>query len=481
MTNKPLLPETSPGADASGKIDANLVRRLTCFDGLTGLPNRLLFREQLGLVLRLAERRKSTGVVLLADIDDFRRIKNSLGHRQSDVFIKTMAARIRACLRDSDVFADVAPSDRSLELSRISGSEFAVILNGLTQPHDAQRVAQRIREAVAAVILIGGGEVFATLSIGAALFPDDGVDPDILMEHAEVALGQAKDKGKDRVQFYDPKMDTLAADRLALESSLRRAVEDEEFFAVYQPRVDCRTGQIHGMEALVRWRHPSRGVVAPGAFIEVAEQCRVIVPIGEFMLNEACRMNRHWQDMGFPSVAVSVNVSAVQVAQGDFVNSVARALERNHLDPQWLELEITESLLMIDTEGAKKTFMGIKALGVKVAIDDFGTGFSSMAYLRDFPFDVIKIDKSFVSSVLTDSRTAALTCAIIDLARRLGLDVVAEGVETDAERAYVDSNGCHLIQGYFFSRPVEPDGFEQFWRSRLALPGASHTMSPRPV
>lgn len=463
-------PSTLEEESTAAKSEAALVRRLTCFDALTGLPNRLLFREQLNLVLRLAGRNaKSVGVVL-ADIDDFRRIKNSLGHRQSDAFIKTIATRIRACLRDSDVLAGIASTDGAMAVSRISGTEFAVILSDLQEPHDAHRVAQRLREAASAVVLIGGGEIFPTLSIGAALYPNDGDNADTLIECAEIALGQAKDAGKDRTQFYNAQMGTVAADRLALESRLRRAVEDEEFFPVFQPRVDARTGQLCGMEALVRWRHPQRGVIAPTGFIGVAEQSRLIDGIGQFMLDAACSHNKLWQQKGLPCVPISVNVSATQVSRRDFVSTVARAVERSGLDPQWLELEITESLLMLDAARAQKSFSEIKAMGVKVAIDDFGTGFSSMSYLRDFPFDVLKIDRSFVSRLPGDARTAGVTCAIIDLSRRLGLEVVAEGVETEPERSFLTTNGCHLMQGFLYCKPVESDKLLAFWRKSLLSP-----------
>ena len=310
-----------PAAD-----DAASTQRLTCFDALTGLPNRLLFREQLGLVLRLARRNGTPAAVMLADIDDFRRIKNSLGHRGSDEFIKTVAARIRSCLRDSDVLAGIASSSHLSAVARISGNEFAIILSGLREIHDVQRVAQRLRSVIAEAVTIGGREIYPTLSIGAALFPDDGDEADLLIEHADIALGQAKDKGKDQIQFYNPAMNTLAADRLALEGRLRRAVESEEFFPVFQPRIDCRTGRLCGTEALVRWRHPQRGIVSPAEFIQAAEQSRLIVPIGEFMLDAACRQNKHWQQIGLPPVPMSVNVSAAQVTRPGFVDTVrARA------------------------------------------------------------------------------------------------------------------------------------------------------------
>ena len=465
--NSAPLQTSEPEADASTSDDAALIRRLRCFDTLTGLPNRLLFNEQLALVLRIARRNGTAAAVMLADIDDFRRIKNSFGHRQSDVFIKAVAARINACLRAGDVLAGGVSANGSLSVARISGNEFAIVLSSLAEPHDAQRVAQRLRESVSTAVSIGGNEVFPTLSIGVALFPGDGDNADELIQNADIALGQAKANGKDRSQFYNAAMNKLAADRLALECRLRHAVEEREFFAVFQPRVDCRNGQLCGTEALVRWRHPKRGIIAPAGFIEVAEQSRLIVPIGEFMLETACAQNLRWQHLGLPPVPVSVNVSAAQVSRADFVSTVARALERSGMQAQWLELEITESLLVNDAAGAQRTFSAVKELGVRIAIDDFGTGFSSLSYLRDFPFDVLKIDRSFINGLPAERRTSALACAIIYLSHRLELEVVAEGVETEAQSAFLEANGCHLMQGYYFSKPVAPDVLEQFWRDSM--------------
>jgi diguanylate cyclase (GGDEF)-like protein len=443
--------------------DAQTIRRMTCFDTLTGLPNRLLFREQLSLVLRLARRNGSSGAVLLADIDDFRRIKNSLGHARGDAFIRTMAQRVAACLRDSDVLAGGSAIDGAPSIARVSGTEFAIILSGLAAPHDALIAAQRIREAVARPVTLGGTEVFATLSVGVALFPGEGIEADALIECADLALGQAKENGKDRIQFYSASIEKIAANQMSLHSSLRRALEQKQFFAVFQPRIDARTGQPCGAEALVRWRHPQRGVLAPSAFLDACEQSRLIVPLGTFMLEAACRQNRLWQDQGLPPFPISVNVSTAQVGEPGFVGTVARVLESTGMAARWLELEITESVLMNDAAGALQTFSAIKAMGVRVALDDFGTGFSSLAYLRDFPVDVLKIDRSFVSGLPADSRSASITCLIVDLARRLELEVVAEGVETDAQSEFLNANGCHLMQGFKFCRPVEPEALAEYW------------------
>jgi diguanylate cyclase (GGDEF)-like protein len=447
--------------------EAALIRKLTCFDGLTGLPNRVLFREQLDLLLRIAQRNAVSMAVMLVDIDDFRRIKTSLGRTQSEAVIKTISSRLANSLRASDVLAGGSGEGRTPSVARMDGNEFAIVLNNLREPYDAHRVAQRVREAVSALLMVGEVEIFPSLSIGVALFPGDGDDAETLIEHADVALGQAKEQGKDRVQFYDLAANDRAVDQLALESQMRRGLREGEFFPVFQPKIDCRTGQLCGMEALVRWQHPVRGLLTPLAFIDAAEKSRLIAPIGEFMLDAACRQNVAWQKLGLPPVPVSVNVSAVQVARPDFVKVISDALERSGMEAQWLELEVTESLLVSDAAGALRTFSAIKAMGVRISIDDFGTGFSSLAYLRDFPFDVLKIDRSFVSGLPDATRTAGLVCAIIDLSRRLSLEVVAEGVETPAQAAFLNANGCHLLQGYGYCRPVTAQVMEQYWRDRL--------------
>jgi len=433
---------------------------------VTPLAQRILtplFREQLDLMLRLARRNGTLTAVVMADTDDFRRIKNSLGHRQSDAFIKTVALRLAAALRDSDVLIVHATADSKSSVARVTGSEFAIVLGGLNEPHGALRVAQRLREAAGAPVTIGGSEIFPSMSLGVALFPGDGETSELLSEHAELALGQAKDGGKNQVRFYDSSMERRASDRLSLESSLRHAIEERELFPVYQPRIDARTGLVCGIEALVRWRHPERGVLAPAEFLEVAERSRLIVPLGEYMLEAACRQNLAWQQAGLPGVPMSVNISATQVAQPDFVHTIARVLEQTGLRPEWLELEITESVMMQDAAVASRVFLDLKKMGVRISIDDFGTGFASLSYLRDFDFDVLKIDRSFVSGLPRETRTAALTCAIIELSRRLGLDVVAEGVENAAQATFLDNNGCHLMQGFGYCKPIVADELSLFW------------------
>ncbi len=462
----------SHGVNVQATDESARIRKLTCFDSLTGLPNRLLFREQLDLVLRLAQRNGQTVAVLLADVDDFRRIKLSLGHRRSDELVKTLAQRLQTALRGSDLVVAGAAMDRSGAMARLAGTEFAIVLSQLADPRDAARVAQRLREAASAALQLGGVEVFPTVSIGIALSSPDGKaelqTPELLLEHADLALGFAREQGRDRTNFYDAAMDATASSRIEIESGLRNALAERQFGLEFQARVDGRTGVASSSEALLRWRHPQRGLLAPGAFIEVAEQSQLIVPIGHWVLEAACQQNRHWQDTGVATIPVGVNVSAHQVCRPDFVPSVARALELSGLAPQWLELEVTESALLMDTAGALRALGAVKQLGVRLAIDDFGTGYSSLSYLRDFPFDVLKIDRSFTQRLPEDERTGAITQGIVELSHRLGMEVVAEGVETEAQRLALLSYGCVQMQGFLFSRPAAPSALADVWRQPVA-------------
>ncbi len=457
----------SHGVDPQAASENARIRKLTCFDALTGLPNRLLFREQLDLVLRLAQRQGHTVAVLLADLDNFRRIKLSLGHSRSDELVKVVAQRLHSALRGSDLVAAGPALDRSGALARLAGTEFAIVLSQLRSPQDAARVAQRLREAASSALLLGGIEVFPTVSIGIALSNTDGTTPELLLERADLALGFAREQGRDRTNFYDLAMDATAASRIEIESGLRNALTERQFALEFQARVDGRTGAATSSEALLRWNHPLRGLLAPGAFIEVAEQSQLIVPIGHWVLEAACRQNKQWQDSGTATLPVGVNVSAHQVCRPDFVPSVARALELSGLAPRWLELEVTESALLMDTAGALRALAAVKQLGVRLAIDDFGTGYSSLSYLRDFPFDVLKIDRSFTQRLPHDARTAAITQGIIELSHRLGMEVVAEGVETQEQCEALLSYGCVQMQGFLFSRPAAPSALHDVWRPPL--------------
>jgi diguanylate cyclase (GGDEF)-like protein len=459
------------GVDLDPTPEAARIRRLTCFDPLTGLPNRLLLREQLDLVLRMAQRQNHGVAVMLLDIDNFRRLKQSLGHQRTDALIRLLAERLQSALRGSDLIShasQLGAVDHHGALARLGGNEFAVVLSQLADPQDAERVARRLREAASRAADLDAVEVFPTLSVGIALSATDGSTPEMLLEHADLALGRAMDQGRDRTQFYNAAMDAAASTRIDVETGLRNAIAQGQLTLQFQPRVDGRNGQACSSEALVRWRHPTKGLLLPGAFIEVAEQSQLIVPIGRWVLLQACRQNRAWQDAGIAPMPVGVNVSALQVCRPDFVPSVARALELSGLAPQWLELEVTESALLQDGAHALRALIAVKGLGVRLAIDDFGTGFSSLSYLRDFPFDVLKIDRSFVKTLPQDQRTANITQGVIDISHRLGMEVVAEGVETEGQRQALLSYGCYQMQGFLFCRPAEPAALGQVWGERVS-------------
>jgi len=453
------------GTDNAAGSDAARIRRLTCFDSLTGLPNRLLLREQLELALRLAQRQGHSVAVLLVDVDDFRRLKYSLGQKRIDELMKILASRMQGALRNSDMLSQLSQLgalDRQGALARVSGNEFAIVLSHLVEPQDAERVARRLRETAQQVVSLDGVELFPTLSVGIALSATDGRVADVLLERADLALGRAIEQGRDRTQFYNAEMDALAAQQLEVETGLRHAIAQGQLMLEFQPRVDGRSGRLTSVEALVRWRHPQLGVLLPGRFMEVAERSQLIVPIGRWVLLQACRQNRAWQDAGLPPMPVGVNVSALQVCRPDFVASVARALDLSELAPQWLELEVTESALLLDSRQALQALTAVKRLGVRLAIDDFGTGYSSLSYLRDFPFDVLKIDRSFVQRLPAHQRTSEITQGIIDLSHRLRMEVVAEGVETEPQRQTLLRLGCRHMQGFLFARPLGARALAEF-------------------
>ncbi len=449
------------------------IKRLVCYDALTGLPNKILFREQVTYAIRRAARDRAMVALLSIDIDDFRRINDTVGHQVGDRYLKTLSSRIGRCVRGEDVIAASSGVDRISGVARMGGDEFAVLLSRISEPQDAARVARRILETAGASMMLDDDEFFPSLSIGISLYPWDAEDVDSLIRSADTALGHAKESGRSNAHFYSKSMNALAADRLAIESGLRKALQFEEFVLHYQPRVDSTTGKIVSNEALIRWQHPERGLVGPGGFIDSAEHTRLIIPIGAWVLEQACRQNVFWGLRGLPPTPVSVNISAIQFRQPGFAATVRRALEETQLDPRLLELELTESTLMDNSDEAAKILLALKELGVRIAIDDFGTGFSSLAYLKVFPADTLKIDRSFVSGLPGNTKDASITCAIIDLSSRLGMSVVAEGVETVEQLHYLAQAGCREVQGFLFARPMEPHVLEGLWLTGKPLAPAS--------
>lgn len=447
------------------------IRRLACYDTLTGLPNRLLFREQLSYAVRAAKRDNAVVAVLTIEVGDLRRISDVYGRLASDNVVRGVSQRLVACVRTSDLMVSSDLLGKMGGLSRIEADQFAIVLSRLKEPQDAARVAKRMIEAMATPIVTDQIEAYPPISIGISLCPWDASEPEQLAQNASLALDHARKLGNNRIMFFNRGMNSIAADRLELESSLRRSLDRREFVLYYQQRIHAKTGEVLGNEALVRWNHPERGIVSPGVFIDLAEQSRLIVPLGSWVLEEACMQNAEWIRRGFTPVPVAVNISAVQFGAQGFINSVRRALELAELAPEFLELEITESVVMGDTQAAIERLREVKALGCKVAIDDFGTGFSSLSYLRDFPADYLKIDRSFVSASTKDEKSQAITFAVIDLAHRLKMGVIAEGVETEQQLQLLSAQGCNDIQGFLFSLPVAPLQTELFWRQRMGNPG----------
>lgn len=418
------------------------VMHLANHDALTGLPNRRLLIDRLGQALALAHRENHQVAVLFMDLDRFKTINDSLGHMKGDALLQNVARRLSGTLREGDT------------VSRLGGDEFVVVLPSLDQPKAAEKVALKLVDALAPPIDLGGQELRVSASIGISLFPEDGCDTETLLRNADSAMYHAKDMGRNNYQFFMEQMNVAAAERLRLENDLHRALERHEFELHFQPRVSVANGLACGIEALIRWRHPERGLVLPEHFIPVAEDTGLIVPIGEWVINEACRQGTAWCAAGLPQIPVAVNLSPRQFRQSNLVDTVARAIERHGWPCKLLELEITEGVLMQQTSETLKTLEALNRLGVGLAIDDFGTGYSSLSYLKRFPVDFLKIDQSFVRDIAVDPDDATIVTAIIGLAHNLGLTVVAEGVENASQLDFIRDAGCDEAQGYHIGRPM---------------------------
>jgi diguanylate cyclase (GGDEF)-like protein/PAS domain S-box-containing protein len=414
-------------------------------DALTGLPNRSLLQDRLAQALMVAERSKTRVAVLFLDLDRFKSVNDSLGHDVGDALLKEVAAGLATVVRDVDT------------VCRLGGDEFVIVLGAVSGPDDAVMVAERIVEVLATPLAVMGHSLHASSSIGISLYPEDGRDAQTLMKSADTAMYKAKSSGRNNFQFYSPEMNLAATRFFEMEQRLRQAVERGEFVLHYQPQVDVSIHRVCGLEALVRWKAPGGGLVPPVEFIPVAEETGLILELGEWVLREACRQLREWYDAGWPRVTVAVNLSPRQFQQKDLVARVRHILDETGLPPQSLELEITESSLMHSVDEALTQVQALADMGVQLAIDDFGTGYSSLAYLKRFPVSRLKIDRSFVRDLCEDREDAAIVASIIGLAKTLGLEVVAEGVETAAQLTSLRSEGCLLCQGYLFSKPRPAD------------------------
>ncbi len=442
--------------DISGrKKDEERLQFLANYDVLTSLPNRAMFNQRLDYVLAHAGRYDEQFAVLFMDLDRFKIINDTLGHEAGDQLLKDVAVRLRGCLRESDTVA------------RLGGDEFVMLITEFTHSRNVADVARKILETMARPFLLNGQECHVTASIGISSYPDDAQDVKMLLKNADIAMYQAKEHGKNNFQFYSAQMNVDSFDRLALEAALRRALERNEFLLHYQPKIDIVSGNITGMEALVRWQHPDKGMVPPAQFIPLAEETGLIVPIGEWVLRTACAQNREWQRQGFPSLRVAVNLSPRQFRQKNLVPEVAAILREAGLDAGLLELEITESMMVHDPVQTVKLLTELRATGIYLSIDDFGTGYSSLAHLKRFPIHSIKIDRSFIQDLPGDADSAAITLAIIAIADSLKLDVIAEGVENEAQMDFLRAHRCTEIQGYYFSKPLPPAEFAALLRESM--------------
>jgi diguanylate cyclase (GGDEF)-like protein len=428
-------------------------------DFLTGLPNRMLLNDRVSQAIALASRHLKKVAVLFLDLDGFKHINDSLGHPIGDKVLQSIAKRLLDCGRVSDT------------VSRQGGDEFVVLLSEVEHPEDAAITAKRMLQAVAEAYSIDQHDLHVTASIGVSVYPDDGLDAESLIKNADTAMYQAKENGRQSYQFFKAAMNVRAVERQSIEESLRRALERQEFALHYQPKINLKTREITGAEALLRWMHPIRGPVSPAQFIPVAEDCGLILPIGNWVLREACKQARAWVDAGLPVTTMAVNISAMQFRDENFLEGVFAILEDTGMDPRSLELELTESVLMKHAESTESILKTLRAKGVQLAVDDFGTGYSSLSYLRKFPIDALKIDQSFVRQITTAPGETNIVTAVISMGRSLKLRVVAEGVETHEELAFLQAHQCDEAQGYYFSRPVPPQQF-----AKLLETGISETL-----
>lgn len=438
-------------AEASLRGNEERLKHLAHHDALTGLPNRLLFQDHLQQAMAKSRRSEQQVALLFLDLDRFKNINDSLGHEAGDTLLKEVAARLKSCVRETDTVA------------RLGGDEFVVILEQFKEVQNVATVAQKILKNLQRTIVLKGTEFHITSSIGIGLYPADAVDVDGLMKCADSAMYGAKKQGRNNYQFYTPDMNARTHEFLLLENDLGSALEQGELFATYQPQVDLNSGKLIGLETLLRWQHPRRGLVSPADFIPLVEETGLIVPIGEWVLQTACAQNKAWQDQGHGPVRIAVNVSGRQFKQPGFVDMVDRVLAETGLDPRWLELEITENVIMENYGDAIMTLTDLKVRGIHLSIDDFGTGYSSLRYLKHFPISKLKIDRSFVQDISSDSDVDAIVSSIIVLGHNMNLEVIAEGIETEAQLRFLRERDCEQGQGYLFSRPLPPQDVEFFF------------------
>ncbi len=433
------------------------ILQLANFDSLTGLANRLIFKERAKQALELSNRYNRQGAILFLDLDNFKRINDTLGHTAGDLLLQEVAERLRGSIRNCDWIGRLD----ARQVARFGGDEFTLLLTEIQHVNDAETVAQRILDALTAPITLSGHDVVITPSIGISHFPHDGTDIDTLLKYADTAMYFAKNEGKNQYALFNKTMNENGQRRLKLENCLRYALDKGELYLNYQPQVELKNNSIVGVEALLRWQNDELGLVSPEEFIPVAEESGLILAIGEWVLREACTQAKKWKDQGLPKIRMAVNLSVRQFIGHDLEDLVSQVLQETGLPADWLELEITETMLIDDVEGTVTTLNKLKEMGVQLAIDDFGVGYSSLNYLKRFPIDRLKIDRSFVTHVALNPNDASLTLAMVAMAHSLKLDVIAEGVETVEQRTFLQERHCDEMQGYFFSRPVSEQQMEE--------------------
>jgi len=446
------------------KRQEDRLRYLAYYDPLTSLPNRRSFNEQLNRLLRRSQRHQTSAALLFIDLDHFKRINDSIGHARGDSLLVEIAKRLTMELREEDAinyFSDSSAAEESgkegsTEIARLGGDEFTVVLSDVSDIADIEKVARRILNSLSEPIALQSHNPVVTPSIGIALYPQDGNDPDTLIRNADTAMYVAKAEGRACYRFYNEDMNARAVEQLKMEEELREAMRNHELELRYQPQVDCETGAVVSMEALVRWKHPTRGMVSPQEFIPVAESTGQIIELGEWVMGEVARHCLYWDTLGLKAFRVCVNISPLQFNQSNLPEWVAGFLDRSGLPPGRLELELTESAIMNDAETNIAKLRSLKDLGVDLAVDDFGTGYSSLSYLKRFPINTLKIDHSFISDLDTPDG-AAIVDAILALAKTLNLRVIAEGIENRNQLAYLVEKGCNLLQGFYFARPIYPE------------------------
>jgi diguanylate cyclase (GGDEF)-like protein/PAS domain S-box-containing protein len=442
---------------SNAKQMAEKMSYLAEHDFLTDLPNRLLLTDRITQALNAAKRKNTRVAIIYLDIDHFKKVNDTLGHEVGDQLLKFLSRKLQSCIRSTDT------------ISRQGGDEFVILLSEVDDAMAPAEIAQKLLNATSDYYQIGTHDLKVSASIGISIYPEDGGTADMLMRNADAAMYYAKGLGRNNYQFFTKELSTRIADQVALENRLHKAVQQQEFVLMYQPKVSLKTGKIVGAEALIRWQHPENGSIAPNVFIPTAEDTGLIKVIGQWVLAEACRQNKVWQNMGLRSIPVAINVSAVELRHAGYLNEVSKVLMQSGLNPQYLELEVTETVAIHgDSEGIRD-LISLKDMGVRLSIDDFGTGFSSLSYLKRLPIDTIKIDKSFVRDIKTDANDAAIITAIIKMSHSLNFKVIAEGVETADQLNYLTQYECDEIQGFYFSKPLSAVDFEKLLRSERML------------